>query len=161
MKHFILLIAWFLFCAFVLTGCGMDKDYDNVPHMVDDVTEQNAEFKITHTLPVEQLAMIDLWWSDIEYCTGLPTDLTAAQLHIEYMDLDQVHYIEDDVVKYVNGVIWVDHQYAKVVQSDLVWGQGNVTRHEMMHYILWLNGQPRGHDNPMFAKCQHLMGNVY
>lgn len=151
MKYLILVVV-------LLTGCGFsDEEYKDVPHIPKDITEQNAEFKITHPLHNSYLYLIDQWWKDVEECSGISMNLTAAPLHIEYVVGDQIQYTENGEVKKANGAIWVDHQYARVILKDLEYQWGWVTRHEMMHYILYLDGQNRGHSNPMFEKCKHLM----
>ena len=156
MKYSILVVM------LLLVGCGSEDfgDQDRVPTMSDDITEENAEFKITHTLNNSYLYLIDRWWKDIEECTGITIDLTAYQLHIEYLDVATFTYEKDGEDVVVVGLIWTDYQYAQVIQRDLEYQRGFVTRHEMMHYILYLDGQNKGHDNPMFAQCKHLMGNV-
>jgi hypothetical protein len=141
----------------LLVGCGSEDFGDRGPKMPDDITEENAEFKITHSLNNSYLYLIDQWWVDVEECTGITMDLTAAQLHIEYINANKVTYEENGEVKEGSGVIWVDYQYTRVIINDLKYQWGYVTRHEMMHYILFLDGQNRGHDNPMFAQCNHLM----
>lgn len=153
MKYSILAIMLFL------VGCGIDDgEYENVPHMTKDITEENAEFKITHPLHNSYMYLIDQWWRDIEECTGITMDLTAAQLHIEFIAADVVKYTDTDgEVKEAHGVIWVKHQYAKVILRDLEYQWGLVTRHEMLHYILYLDGQNRGHDNPMFTVCDNIV----
>lgn len=157
MKYSVLTILLLL-----LTGCGIsdEEKYKNVPHMSKDITEQNAEFKITHPLNNSYLYLIDQWWKDVEECTGISMDLTATQLHIEYQAVDKITYVDVTTgeVEKAFGAIWVDHQYAKVILNDLEYQWGWHTRHEMMHYILHLDGQNRGHGNPMFEKCKHLMG---
>lgn len=156
MKHLILSIM-----VLFLVGCGFDSgssDDKNAPTMSKDITEENAEFKLTHPLHNSYLPVIDQWWKDIEECTGINMDLTAAQLHLEFIDAPVITYTDaSGEVKEAHGAIWVDYQYTRIILRDLEYQWGYVTRHEMMHYILWLDGQNRSHSNPMFKKCEHLM----
>jgi len=157
MKYLILLSA-------LIVGCGiLDVDDDdlrdvNAPDIPENITERNAEFKLTHPLPGSYLSLVNQWWRAIEECTGITMNIKKKPLHIHYINADNVTYTDSNGdTKKAAGVIWVDHQYTRVILNDLRWEHGYVTSHEMMHYILWLDGQDRSHSNPMFKKCKHLM----
>ena len=144
----------------LLSACGASEDRDRdreeskpiTSYPIDrTITEQSAQFTLTHRYNGQIIDIIEGLWDSVEACSGYPTDLTTDSLHIQYIPV--LSFWINEPLEEVVGAVWVDHKIAQVVENDLIYRQGRTTRHEMLHYILWVNGQNPDHDNPAFDFC--------
>lgn len=95
------------------------------------------------------LDQVDALWSEVQDCTAI------------YLDPDRPFVVDfqEFAPSGTNGFIyWVeDYAYTRIRLFDLVSGY-QTTRHEMIHYLLYLSGDfPKGdvkHASPLFDSCR-------
>lgn len=156
-------ISKYLLLIALLSGCGIEdkrkeekdaRDYVpvNLVEWDGEYQERNDEFFVNYppdrvlTAPV--IEDIEDWWDDIKDCTGFDISTEHAPLAIAYID-------DTRVAENVLGLIWLDLHYAEIYLNDIY--NGAVTRHEMLHYLLYQAGvsyeENENHKSEYFSSC--------
>lgn len=144
----------------VRSDCQEPFQAPNVPVEGFDnrVVESDLNFLVTHDDNVNRyMSTLGDWWDQVKECSGI---FPAESLGYDEKYL-HLHFVPDNKMKTFTtpdgveneGAIWVEYRYAKIIASDLFTLNGKYTRHQMLHYLLYLDGQNRMHSNPVYAAC--------
>lgn len=129
--------------GFLLAGCG--GEYEPMVTWSGNITEQSERFILSYDQALyteSQLPIAEQWWVDVQTCTGISLDLSQYRLIIEYTPIEQLPLGD-------GGRIELEDGYARVYENDLNSSielspayYGLITRHEMIHYMLYIIGTP-------------------
>lgn len=133
----------------LLVGCG--SEYEPEVTWSGNITEQNEKFILsydTELFPESQLPKVEQWWIDVQTCAGIGA-LIEQPLIIEYVPDDGLNNGSNARIVYASLYIRVEVRKTTNVERQ--------TKHEMIHYLLDVNGENRknnnSHESPWFSQC--------
>lgn len=137
---------------FLLSGCGIIEENGGALYSWSGkVTEESSSFILSYNEALfgkPQMFKIERWWTETQMCMGMSFNITNRKLIIEY--------VPTHLISPYNGYISWYNRYIRVIESDL-WIDGYITKHKMVHYILYLMGlsdsNNEDHNSTMFAYC--------
>lgn len=135
----------------LLGGCGNDDSYEPLITWSGNISEQNERFILSYDESTYSGVAIDQherWWLRLQLCVSFNIDITGNPLVLEYTDISELP------PGYYGWTEWVD-SYIRIYDDPIY--QGLYTRHEMLHYLLYLMGEPdrnnSAHISVYFNRC--------
>lgn len=155
--------AAFLLACFFITSCGFENTEQaptqQVLHWSGNITEKSPRFILSYNPSLfsgPQIDRVEQWWTDVQQCTGISTDLSGNPLIIEYLPRDQM---PDGST----GLFDLSQGFMVVIESDLREDRavpGQITKHELIHYIVKISGgslqDNTNHVSDWFLDCSGL-----
>lgn len=150
-----------------LLACGEDVEVVEKPLVTwgGKITEQSDRFILSYDekmFPEKQIDRVEQWWIEVQACAGVSIDISHDGLIIEYRPRSEMPIGPKG--KY-DGKIEIYDQFMAVIEADLRLDRvvhGQVTKHEMVHYIVYLTGgqmrDNEDHVSPWFGDCSGLPG---
>ena len=147
------MIKLLLICSIILAGCGQDKS-DEI-QWSGKTSERSANFIISYdkTKYSNQIERVESWWVDVQECAGVSIDISDRPLMIDYIDAAE---IRPGVVGFITP--WNRSSHIVLIDLNDYYGDGWITRHEMLHYLLHIIGASESenlddHSHPFFDSC--------
>ena len=148
-------MKWIVLTGLILAGCGTPANNEAIVWS-GNITEQSERFIISydHTKYPSQIERIENWWVDVQECAGVSVAISGIPLRIDYIDALEVRPGSIGLISPRQNVVMV-------ILSDLGRGNGRVTKHEMLHNLIYrVEGESQfilSHDHQFFTSCRDII----
>jgi hypothetical protein len=138
----------FLLILFLWWPC---KLYCQKPVVVStEVITSVALPKFPDVTDYDQPPFYDKWWEEISQCSNLPISVEDRhKVHFKAISGDQFTIGSEKAAFWGFTQYWSNTIY--VVLPKLSWEP--LIKHEMLHYLMWVNGLPVNHNPEIYSRC--------